>query len=118
MSSGFAPFAAAKRSTASASCSPRTSAATFSVGATMPLLMVVVSPANALVPIASAASLGFPALLGAVGANRRCRRVARYRSCDILGCSGDGTHRRDRKLLVPLSEVLNLARWTGKLSQR
>jgi vacuolar iron transporter family protein len=45
-----------------------TSAATFSVGAAMPLLMVVVSPANALVPIVSAASLGFLALLGAVGA--------------------------------------------------
>jgi vacuolar iron transporter family protein len=45
-----------------------TSAATFSVGAAMPLLMVVVSPATALVPIVSAASLGFLALLGAVGA--------------------------------------------------
>jgi VIT1/CCC1 family predicted Fe2+/Mn2+ transporter len=45
-----------------------TSAATFSVGAAMPLLMVVVSPAAMLVPIVSAASLGFLALLGAVGA--------------------------------------------------
>lgn len=45
-----------------------TSAATFSVGAAMPLLMVVVSPASALVPIVSVASLGFLALLGAVGA--------------------------------------------------
>src|SRR4051812_35168053 len=44
-----------------------TSAATFSVGAAMPLLMVVVSPANVLVPIVSAASLGFLALLGAIG---------------------------------------------------
>lgn len=44
------------------------SAATFSVGAAMPLLMVVVSPANALVPIVSATSLGFLALLGAIGA--------------------------------------------------
>ncbi len=44
------------------------SAATFSVGAAMPLLMVVVSPAAALVPVVSAASLGFLALLGAVGA--------------------------------------------------
>jgi vacuolar iron transporter family protein len=34
-----------------------TSAVMFSVGAAMPLLMVVVSPANALVPIVSAASL-------------------------------------------------------------
>ena len=45
-----------------------TSAATFSVGAAMPLLMVVVSPAEALVPVVSAASLGFLALLGALGA--------------------------------------------------
>ncbi len=33
----------------------------------MPLLMVVVSPAHLLVPIVSAASLGFLALLGAIG---------------------------------------------------
>ena len=45
-----------------------TSAATFSVGAAMPLLMVVVSPANVLVPVVSAASLVFLALLGAVSA--------------------------------------------------
>src|SRR5450631_4738017 len=45
-----------------------TSAATFSVGAAMPLLMVVVSPASVLVPIVAAASLGFLALLGAIGA--------------------------------------------------
>lgn len=45
-----------------------TSAATFAVGAAMPLLMVVFSPAGALVPIVSTASLGFLALLGAIGA--------------------------------------------------
>jgi VIT1/CCC1 family predicted Fe2+/Mn2+ transporter len=45
-----------------------TSAVMFSVGAAMPLLMAVVSPAGALVPIVSAASLGFLALLGAIGA--------------------------------------------------
>jgi VIT1/CCC1 family predicted Fe2+/Mn2+ transporter len=45
-----------------------TSAVMFSVGAAMPLLMVVVSPASVLVPIVSAASLGFLALLGAIGA--------------------------------------------------
>ncbi|MGO3927579.1 VIT1/CCC1 transporter family protein [Rhodopseudomonas pseudopalustris] len=44
-----------------------TSAATFSVGAAMPLLMVVVSPANVLVPVVSAASLAFLAVLGAIG---------------------------------------------------
>jgi VIT1/CCC1 family predicted Fe2+/Mn2+ transporter len=45
-----------------------TSAASFSVGAAMPLLMVVVAPAWALVPVVSAASLAFLALLGAIGA--------------------------------------------------
>jgi vacuolar iron transporter family protein len=45
-----------------------TSAASFSVGAAMPLLMVVVSPKGALVPIVFAASLGFLAVLGAIGA--------------------------------------------------
>ena len=39
-----------------------TSAATFAVGAAMPLLMVVLSPANILVPVVSAASLAFLAL--------------------------------------------------------
>ncbi len=54
-----------------------TSAATFSVGAAMPLLMVVVSPANALVPLVAAASLGFLALLGAIGARAGGADVAR-----------------------------------------
>jgi len=45
-----------------------TSAATFATGAAMPLLMVVISPAGLLVPLVSAASLAFLALLGAIGA--------------------------------------------------
>jgi VIT1/CCC1 family predicted Fe2+/Mn2+ transporter len=45
-----------------------TSALTFSLGAALPLLMVVISPIGAIVPIVSAASLGFLALLGAIGA--------------------------------------------------
>lgn len=45
-----------------------TSAATFSVGAAMPLAMVAISPVGMLTPIVSIASLGFLALLGAVGA--------------------------------------------------
>jgi VIT1/CCC1 family predicted Fe2+/Mn2+ transporter len=62
----------------SASCaSGMTSAATFSVGAAMPLLMVIVSPAGALVPIVSAASLGFLALLGAIGARAGGANVLR-----------------------------------------
>ncbi|MFA5900373.1 MAG: VIT family protein [Hyphomicrobium sp.] len=45
-----------------------TSAATFAVGAAMPLSMVLISPADALVPVVSVASLAFLALLGAIGA--------------------------------------------------
>ncbi|MGZ5852643.1 MAG: VIT1/CCC1 transporter family protein [Xanthobacteraceae bacterium] len=44
------------------------SAASFSVGAAMPLLMVAVSPAAWLVTLVSGASLGFLAVLGAIGA--------------------------------------------------
>jgi VIT1/CCC1 family predicted Fe2+/Mn2+ transporter len=45
-----------------------TSAATFSVGAALPLLMVVVTPARMLVLTVPLASLLFLALLGAIGA--------------------------------------------------
>ena len=45
-----------------------TSAAMFSAGAAMPLVMAAISPANALVPIVSATTLLFLALLGAIGA--------------------------------------------------
>ncbi|MGB5092268.1 MAG: VIT family protein [Parvibaculum sp.] len=45
-----------------------TSAATFSLGAALPLLMVVISPTSWLVWTVSIASLGFLALLGAIGA--------------------------------------------------
>jgi VIT1/CCC1 family predicted Fe2+/Mn2+ transporter len=45
-----------------------TSAAAFSLGAVMPLLMVVVAPVDVLVPVVSGASLAFLALLGAIGA--------------------------------------------------
>jgi VIT1/CCC1 family predicted Fe2+/Mn2+ transporter len=45
-----------------------TSAATFAVGAAMPLLMVVLSPASVLIYTVAIASLLFLALLGAIGA--------------------------------------------------
>ena len=45
-----------------------TSAATFSVGAILPLAMVVIAPAAALVPAVCTASLVFLALLGAISA--------------------------------------------------
>jgi VIT1/CCC1 family predicted Fe2+/Mn2+ transporter len=45
-----------------------TSAATFAVGAATPLLAVLISPTEVLIPVVTIASLGFLALLGAVGA--------------------------------------------------
>ena len=54
-----------------------TSAATFSVGAAMPLFMVVISPVNMLVPIVTVASLGFLVLLGAIGAHAGGANVLR-----------------------------------------
>lgn len=54
-----------------------TSAATFSVGAGLPLLMVFISPRTAVIPIVSAASLCFLALLGIIGAKAGGANVLR-----------------------------------------
>jgi len=54
-----------------------TSAATFSIGAAMPLFMVFISPAGALVPMVTMASLCFLALLGAIGASAGGANVLR-----------------------------------------
>ena len=54
-----------------------TSALTFSVGAAMPLLAVLLAPDGWLVPIVSAASLLFLALLGAIGASAGGANVPR-----------------------------------------
>jgi VIT1/CCC1 family predicted Fe2+/Mn2+ transporter len=45
-----------------------TSAATFSVGAAAPLVLVLLSPSSLLIPIVAAGSLLFLALLGFLGA--------------------------------------------------
>ena len=74
-----------------------TSAATFSVGAAMPLLMVVLSPAAIARPDRLRRSLGFLALLGAIGARAGGRKYsARDSPSDILGRLGDGSNRRYR----------------------
>lgn len=54
-----------------------TSAATFAVGAAMPLAMVMVSPASMLVATVSVASLAFLALLGAIGAKAGGANIVR-----------------------------------------
>ena len=76
------------------------SAATFSVGAAMPLLMVVVSPAAALVPDRVGRVVGFPRSAGCDWReNRRRKRSARHGPRDVLGRLGDGAHRRDREIV-------------------
>lgn len=54
-----------------------TSALTFAVGAALPLLLVVITPAHRLVPVVSMASLGFLAMLGAIGARAGGANVLR-----------------------------------------
>ena len=75
-----------------------TSALSFSVGAAMPLLMVVVSPAGCACPDRGCCLLG---LSGPSGSDRRKGRrrqcSARHGPSDILGRVGDGTHRRHRE---------------------
>jgi vacuolar iron transporter family protein len=73
-----------------------TSALTFWVGAALPLLMVVISPIGAIVPIVFAASLAFLALLGAIGARVGGRKCSpRHSPSDALGGVGDGCDRRN-----------------------
>jgi VIT1/CCC1 family predicted Fe2+/Mn2+ transporter len=54
-----------------------TSAATFSVGAAMPLLAALVAPQGYVVPVVSIASLAFLAVLGAIGARAGGANVLR-----------------------------------------
>src|SRR3984893_12414534 len=65
----------------------------------MPLLMFVVSPAGALVPIVSAASLGFLAFLGAIGARVGGANVLRGTVRVIFWGVGDGLHCRYREIV-------------------
>ncbi len=74
-----------------------TSAATFAIGAAMPLAMVLVSTAGMLIPIVSVASLGFLALLGAVGAKaggadiiRATARVTFWGALAMIATAGIG----------------------------
>ena len=68
-----------------------TSAATFSVGAALPLLMVLITPTRFLVAAVSAASLLFLSLLGSDRRTSRWRRCHQSDSaCDVLGCFRHG----------------------------
>ena len=74
------------------------SAASFTAGAALPLLVAAVTPASVLIVVVAASSLAFLATLGALaarigGANVLRRRVAR----DVLGCAGDAADGRCRR---------------------
>ena len=75
-----------------------TSALSFSVGAAMPLLMVVVSPAGCACPDRGGC---VPGLSRPSGSDRRMgrrrQRSARHGPGDILGHVGDGSHGRHRE---------------------
>ena len=76
-----------------------TSAAMFSTGAAMPLLMVVLSPASALIAVVSAASLGFLRFWEDRSKNRRRQHRARHSPSDILGRASHGYHCWHREAL-------------------
>lgn len=74
-----------------------TSAATFAVGAALPLLMVIIAPTRWLIPIVAVASLVFLALLGAVAARaggadvwRATSRVAFWGALAMAATAGIG----------------------------
>lgn len=74
-----------------------TSAATSAVGAAMPLLMIVLSPASILSYAVAVASLLFLALLGAIGAKAGGRAYPQsHRARHLLGRICDGADRRYR----------------------
>ena len=75
-----------------------TSAATFSVGAAMPLLMVVVSPPGRTCSDRFRRVLGLPCPAGRRRSeSRRCEYHARYHPGDVLGRIGHGLHGRHRQ---------------------
>ena len=74
-----------------------TSAATFAVGAAMPLAMVLVAPTASLVWVVSAASLLFLAFLGSIGEGRRGKRYEGDAAGHLLGRLCDGADRWHRR---------------------
>ncbi|HTK35914.1 MAG TPA: VIT family protein [Caulobacteraceae bacterium] len=73
------------------------SAASFSIGAAAPLGIVAVSPAGLAIPLVSAGSLAFLAVLGALGAGaggapvwRACARVAFWGALAMAATAGIG----------------------------
>lgn len=75
-----------------------TSAATFAVGAAMPLLMVFIAPQASLVYVVAIASLLFLALLGAVGAKAGGADIVKATArVTFWGCAGHGADSGNRQ---------------------
>ena len=75
-----------------------TSAAAFSVGAAMPLLMVVLCSGRCAGPNRFSCFVGLPRTAGCNRReSRRRQRSARHGPSDVLGRFGDGSHRRHRE---------------------
>ena len=73
-----------------------TSAVTFSVGAAAPLALVLLSPSSLLIPVVSAGSLLFLALLGFLGARTGGAEILKpIVWVTFWGRPCDGCHRRD-----------------------
>ena len=90
-----------------------TSAATFSLGAAMPLAMVLISPRGMLIPIVSIASLGFLVLLGATGVKAGGGDIMRATARVTFGGVGDGRNSRYRQTL----RCCRIVSWPRKCSQ-
>ena len=74
------------------------SAASFAVGATLPLLTTVLSPPAGTIPLVAACSLAFLALLGGLAARAGGASPVSGRGAgDLLGCPGDGADGGDRR---------------------
>lgn len=85
-------------------------AAMLSVDAAMPLLLGIVSPGYALVPIVSAGSRTFLGVLGAIGAKAAARTSASHHLCDVLGRVCPGAHHRDWKAVRDCGLKFRLSR--------
>ena len=72
------------------------SAASFAVGAGLPLVMVLVAPAGTLIPAVSVASLALLSLLGTIGARAGGADPVGSGARGVLGCCGHGAYRRHR----------------------
>ena len=74
------------------------SAATFTVGAAAPLILVVISPSNLLLPVVAIGSLVFLALLGMIGAKAGGAGILTADDPrDVLGRPRHGADHRDRR---------------------